>query len=709
MKKRLLAAFLSLVMAISLLPGTAWAAEPDETQYDAVFYVNADATVSGDGKADSPYKTLAAAVTAAPANKKTLIYVMSDITLTSIVGVWEKDITIASEPAAMEKNGGAVFTISRGDSFATSSDSARSTYNPAMIEVGGTTGQGVVARLRLENIVLDDRGIAQGGTSNNTYFIQAASDSDGNTDFGDFTEEGNNPISNTDIVQDAMIATYNGTGEITLGSGAVLKNFGGMSAVRLSGGTLIMESGSAICDDTVTDRHRGTAISGANTSYYGPAGAIWMQGGELIMEEGSKISNIVGRAIYNEGGNAELNGLIERTKVDVDMWWGSYDNQRHETVNGFIMHMRNEATATLGATAVIDNNGIEAHGTGIAVLGGCTLRVQNGAELREFDQGNVIEVGTSDSKLYFDGEITACTGSGHAINAQGGGYLYVWIGPNANIHHNVTAYGTVYVQVSTGKVHIYGKINDNISTDRGGGLAVSNNYAPSYVYIYDGAEICNNVSTQTGGGVMITSGTLTMYGGTISGNISGAGLSPDADAAVGGGVYVRRGGTFIMYDGEITNNYSVSIGGGIAYDAEVSAGRSPCVELYGGTISGNYMNATVSGDTTSGYTVDAAGSANELAVVDTRYSNINRYLTISPEMTIGEPSIYMQEYDFYLERVDDVKLGNASSGSESALGSAATTNRLGDDHRRVQHLHAEVRLLPRARGRCEAGQRQLRQ
>ena len=61
-----------------------------------------------------------------------------------------------------------------------------------------------------------------------------------------------------------MIATYNGVGTVTLGDGAILKNFGGMSAIRIAGGTLNMQSGSKIIDDSIKDRTKGTIIEGAD-------------------------------------------------------------------------------------------------------------------------------------------------------------------------------------------------------------------------------------------------------------------------------------------------------------------------------------------------------------------------------------------------------------------------------------------------------------
>lgn len=683
--RHILSLVLTCAMLLSLLPAVALADEPENTPNTAadtladpapvnepagepaktVYVSEAGNDETGDGSQKAPYASLAAAVTNAPANKKTLIYVMSDITLTSIVGVWEKDITIASEPAAMEKNGGAVFTISRGDSFATSSDSARSTYNPAMIEVGGTTGQGVVARLRLENIVLNDKGIAQGGTSN-TYFIQAASDSDGNTDFGDFTEEHNNPISNTDIVQDAMIATYNGTGEITLGSGTVLKNYGGMSAVRLSGGTLIMENGSTICDDASMNRVRGDTIPSADTGLYGPAGAIWMQGGTLVMNKGSEIRDMTGRAIYADGGTATVNGSISNIKNSDEMWMKS---------NGYIIHLRQSATATLGSTAVVDNELTATSGNGFYILGGCSLTADNGAVIKRFHNGNVFMVQYDDALLNLDCEVTECTGSSHVIQANTDNFKII-IGENANIHHNTVSYGAIYAYGNEnadgecGVIELYGKINNNISTDRGGAISMANNGTNLIVNMYDGAEMCNNVSYQTGGGIMVSCGTFTMYGGTISGNISGAGAASEGDTS-GGGVYVRRGGQFIMYGGEITDNISTGYGGGIAFAAGDYNNSVPYIQLNGGTITGNLMNAVVTGDTESGYT-PSGGTPNDIAVSSSDASKIDRYLSIRDDVVLGEENIYMAKDNFYLANPGGgVKFGNASTSSENSLTAAS--------------------------------------
>ena len=251
---------------------------------------------TGDGTEDNPYASLAKAFEAASGDEETTIYVMSDLMMYVSARSWNKHIVVKGID-------GEQYTVTRGD-IHTVQDNARSTYNPAMFEANGTSADS--ASLRFENIILDDNGTRVGD-----YFIQAQGV--GSTEFG--TNEKKTSISNTAILQDAIIATYNGVATITLGDGAVLRNFGGMSAVRISGGKLIMENGSVIEDTTVTDRIKGEKIviegvADEKVPSYGPAGAVWLQGGELEMEEGSEISSIVGRAIYADGGKVTVNGNI---------------------------------------------------------------------------------------------------------------------------------------------------------------------------------------------------------------------------------------------------------------------------------------------------------------------------------------------------------------------------------------------------------------
>ena len=625
MKRRILSTLMALVLCLTLLPAAAYA-----DGGTAVYVSSAGDDTAGNGSQSAPYATLAKAVT--EAEDGSTIYVMSNLTMTKCARYYDKDLTITS----LDPNN--PVTISRGTEFDPLSDPARSQYNPAMIEVQTHTG-GEGAGLTLTNIIFDDAGKKEGAV-----FAQAVSD------------DGTGTVHNTDYVQDAIIAS-NATvpTTITLGDGAVLRNFGGMSAVRVTDqAKLVMKSGGKIEDTTVKDRIKGA------TGSTGPAGAIWVQGASITMEKGSEISNIIGRAVYVDGGKATVGGAINDIKPDSDMW---------QKTNGIAIHLRNQAIGTLNSTCSIDNQKTKVGGESIICSNACDLTVYDGAVIKNATQTKgIAALGTC--RVDFDGEITGLKGNSNALNLQNGEFN-VTLGKNANIHDNQTGYGTIYIQAQNGKLDIYGKINNNTASDRGGAIAMGNNFQyPTIVTMYDGAEICNNYSAQTGGGVMVSVGTFTMKGGTISNNLA---------KMMGGGVYVRRGGSFIMEGGTIVENTTAEYGGGIAYEAGDYNNGIPCVTLNGGTITGNTMSATIEEDSETKQMVASGGVSNDISVLnkDNVFSHIDRYLYISNDATIGNKAVYFQTNTKTVTPAEDsldIKLGNASTDSVTALSDKATAN-----------------------------------
>ena len=622
MKRRILSSLMALVLCLTLLPAAAYA-----DGGTAVYVSSAGDDTAGNGSQSAPYATLAKAVDVA--KDGATIYVMSDLTMTKCARYYDKGLTITS----LDPNN--PVTISRGTEFDPQSDHARSWYNPAMVEVQTTGSEG--AGLTLTNIIFDDAGKTSG-----TVFAQAVSDGS---------------IDNKTCVQDAIIAS-NATvpTTITLGDGAVLQNFGGMSAVRVTDqAQLVMAEGSIIEDTTVTDRTKGKA-----QGEVGPAGAIWIQGSSFTMNAGAVIRNIIGRAVYADGGTATVGGAINDIKPDSDMW---------QKTNGIAIHLRNQAIGTLDSTCSIDNQNTKVGGESIICSNACDLTVYDGAVIKNATQTKgIAALGTC--RVDFDGEITGLKGNSNALNLQNGEFN-VTLGKNANIHDNQTGYGTIYIQAQNGKLDIYGKINNNTASDRGGAIAMGNNFQyPTIVTMYDGAEICNNYSAQTGGGVMVSVGTFTMKGGTISNNLA---------KMMGGGVYVRRGGNFIMEGGTIVENTTAEYGGGIAYEAGDYNNGIPCVTLNGGAITGNTMSATIEEDSETGKMVTSGGVSNDISVLnkDNVFSHIGRYLYISNDATIGNKAVYFQTNTKTVTPAEDsldIKLGNASADSKAALKNASNGN-----------------------------------
>ena len=133
-----------------------------------------------------------------------------------------------------------------------------------------------------------------------------------------------------------------------------------------------------------------------------------------------------------------------------------------------------------------------------------------------------------------------------------GGTYKSTIGVNYNKSLTITD-----CQETVGKItHKEGKSGSGIET-----------YAGSTLNLWNG-----EISGNTGSGVYNKESTFNMYGGSITGNITGAD---------GGGVLNTEGGTFNMYGGSISNNSADNNDGG---GVKNSSGR---FNMYGGNISGN--------------------------------------------------------------------------------------------------------------------------
>ena len=578
------------------------------------------------GTKDLPFATLAKAVDAAADG--TTIYVMSDLTMDQCARFYDKSLKITSGE-------GGPYTITRSADFKQQSDTARSWYNPAMIEVQSSSASSV--GLTLSDIVLNDAGMHEG-----TVFAQAVS-GDGNGD-------------NTVYVQDAIIAS-NATVPctVTLGKDAVLRNFGGMSAVRATDqAKIVMESGSVI-EDTLTGYTR-TKGSGADS--VGPAGAIWLQGGTLVMEEGSKIRNIDGRGVYADGGKVEIGGAISSIAANKSAMW--------QANSGIVIHLRNNAEGTLTSTALIEKI---SSGSIIYCAGGAkSFKMENGSKITDCPKLNGNVIYAKNCTVVIDGEISNVYATGNHILQTDGGTAVI-IGENGRILNNHAYYGAVYINGTDEYLDIYGKINGNICANRGGGVVLSNNGGNHNATMYEGAEICNNKAEQTGGGAMISKGVFTMNGGTISGNISGTNSAKGAADRIGGGVFVRRGGQFIMNGGAIENNATTAFGGGVCFDASDYGGTVPKIELNAGTIRNNLMQVTVGDE----YQV-TGGISNDLAVTGKDYGKCDRYLYISREAAVGDKAVYFQTGSKTVTPDDsslDIRLGNTSAANVTALTDAS--------------------------------------
>ena len=604
MKRRVIASLLTLVLCLTLLPAPAFAADTGgDTPEPAATDIYVSSTAGNDSNAgttkNTAVATLEKAVEIAPDGAT--IYVLSDLTMTECARFYNKNLTITS-------GDGGSYTVTRGDGFEAQSDTARSWYNPAMIEVQGNQ-EGAECGLTLKNIILDDTGEYEG-----TVFAQAIS--------GKSEENKDNLV----YVQDAMIAS-NATVSctITLGEGAVLRNFGGMSAVRVTDqAKLVMKSGSVI-EDTLSGY---TRSKGTDTRSVGPAGAVWLQGGSLEMENGAKIRNINGRAVYADGGSVSVGGTISGITGNPAMWQGK---------EGTAIHLRGEnASAVLASTAVIEE--ISGGGSAVFVTGvGNRFLTEKGSTIRKLTQTIGVNcVSNKNTKL--NGEITEVSGA-IPLRLQ---TADVVLGEDGIIHKNeLTSHGAAYVHNSS-NLTIYGKINDNYSSSgkNAAALFIVPNGGDSHTTLELGGEICNNTNngSKYGAAVELQQGScsFTMNGGTISGNSGPCGA-----------VQVHKDSAkFIMNGGEVTGNTSKTHGEAGIY---VENG-TPTVELNAGKAQSITLVKNVSSQMDMGH-----------VYISDHFDLESGLVTMTQDAKTVTPA----------EDSLDIKLGNASPASVTALTTAS--------------------------------------
>ena len=172
-----------------------------------------------------------------------------------------------------------------------------------------------------------------------------------------------------------------------------LRNFGGMSAVRLSGGKLTMEAGSKI----VGSKNFGTNDKGAT----GPAGAVWIQGGELVMEEGSEITGVNGRAVYVDGGKATIDGTIRDITANSNMWQGTA---------GAVFHLRGGANVVMDENAKVLDCKVNKDGPIMIWAQHSDFEMQKGSEISGAQNYMVLQPYYNEgNKMLINGTIQNCT------------------------------------------------------------------------------------------------------------------------------------------------------------------------------------------------------------------------------------------------------------------------------------------------------------
>ncbi|MDR0771331.1 MAG: InlB B-repeat-containing protein [Burkholderiales bacterium] len=357
------------------------------------------------------------------------------------------------------------------------------------------------------------------------------------TKFGYAPTPANAADPGTNYVQDGIVASYANNATIVLSAGAELRNFGGMTAIRATHGAgVVMNSGSLITDIGANANTR--AVSTSTTNYYA-------NGEAAIAVAGYTAST--GSLFMYEGSRianiANAHGIKFNGPIACFM-------------DGEIDHM-------IGHKGMGTDPGAGGRGFKSAML---------------FDQSPTFDTTNPSAQI-----------PGAAV-----------IGPNANIHDNVTKSGTVAINRSTAVVvKIYGKVNNNTggtgtttvgsfqisAGTNGGGLYIVNG---GTIYLEEGSEIIGNsvASPAYGGAASIqqNGSVLIMNGGTVSGNRA----SGSATSAVAGIVVSKGNARFEMNGGTIANGNN-----GLRLYESGSDGTAGKLILNAGTVSGVTVDAAI--------------------------------------------------------------------------------------------------------------------
>ena len=205
---------------------------PADQGYDEIF-VASYGSDSADGSRANPLASLAEAARRANESSKGVVYVLllTDLVSSDCACFFGHDVYLCSD--------GETATVTRSQGFLPTWDAARGKYHPAMVECGDVTDTSYTpARLFIDNLILDDAFRHEG-------------------ELFEEQQPAGEDVDNLAYVHDAIVAAYNGGAAITLGSGAELRNYGGLSAVRATGGSrLTIDDYSAIRDtaDAASDR-----------------------------------------------------------------------------------------------------------------------------------------------------------------------------------------------------------------------------------------------------------------------------------------------------------------------------------------------------------------------------------------------------------------------------------------------------------------------
>ena len=414
-------------------------------------------------------------------------------------------------------------------------------------------------------------------------------------------------------------ALVGGTSKCTVDkNGKTINGFGGTLAVsgtfdmyggKIVDGTCEKFGGNIFVGKTGTFNLRGGEVSGGSTE---------KRGGNIA---GTGNINLYGGLVTNGTAGAAGNILITTAGKLVG---GTVSNGTAK--HGANILVAEGATWTMSGGSVTGGVATSSNGGNIEVEVNATAKLSGGVVsdgVSPMTGGNIFISGelTMSELCVADGIVTEKDGKGGNIYVNGGTFVM----KSGTISGGNGYYGgSVYVSGNKGvdgQMDVYGgTISGGTSVRRGGNIFVGKT---GIFNLHDG-EVSSGTSASRGGNIAGT-GTLNLYGGTVTKGTAGAGGNilvtgtaslvnaavTDGTAKHGGNVLVEEGAAWTMTGGSVAGGVATSSNGG-NIEVEIDA----TAKLSGGTVSGGVAPASggnifVSGELTMSGAHIADGSVTE--------------------------------------------------------------------------------------------------
>lgn len=629
----------------------------EENSLDVVYVSNQGSDTDGDGSEKHPLASLAEAVSAVKDGGT--VYVMSDLSIAKMAYVNGKSVTID----------GGKHVVTRADEFEKSQDLNRGGFNGSMFEVANG------ATLRLKSITLDDAMLHEG-----SEFVEEKTGQD--------VSDKNNEAK----VQSGIITAFgDGHGHVILGEGTILKNYGGLCAVRVggnrdadgnwSGSTLLMESGSMICDRS------------SSVAREGGFAAIWNQGGKVEMQEGSSIEHVNGRAIYSEdGGITTVGGSISDIKSNETMMahTGSFSGDF-----GGMVYYGEASTGTFELTSTGSISNIISHdgkaGDVAVMLIGSSFTMDEGSSIT--DIGTIGLFNLNGGKVYINGRIENCHTDNVFFRLWGGGDVVFSLGETGVIKNCSTSDAAMlYRNGGRTTIEVNGEINNfevgtvlwlsNNNSMKNGSMTLGSTGKitmcsgkairiddPSTAVISGEISDCDGYAIQygytAGSSLAITEGSV------ISGNNNGAtqiyvtannnpAAATDAlqHVAIGRGALVGNQSVTLPFGTVALDADYPNIGLGVAHDAAVTAIK--------GAVTAEHPDWKVRG-TSALWFQPSEGSVHFTASKPVGVTNTGLFAACVPLNEDGKPNGEVELVEVENGDVIDVTLDGLTPGQSYAL------------------------------------------